>query len=39
MVALARELKVPVKLLGVGEGIEDLEDFNSPDFATALFVE
>jgi DNA polymerase III alpha subunit len=37
--ALARELKVPVKLLGVGEGIEDLEDFNSPDFATALFVE
>lgn len=39
VVALARELKVPVKLLGVGEGIQDLEDFNSPDFATALFVE
>ena len=39
VVALARELKVPVKLLGVGEGIQDLEDFNSRDFAAALFMD
>ncbi len=39
VVALARELKVPVKLLGVGEGLQDLEDFNSQDFAAALFTE
>lgn len=39
VVSLARELKIPVKLLGVGEGIQDLEDFNSADFAAALFTE
>ncbi|MGE5544036.1 MAG: signal recognition particle-docking protein FtsY [Bacillota bacterium] len=39
VVALARELKIPVKLLGVGESIQDLEDFSSQDFAAALFIE
>lgn len=39
VVALAREMKVPVKLLGIGEGMQDLEDFTSSDFAAALFVE
>jgi fused signal recognition particle receptor len=39
VVALARELKIPVKLLGVGEGMQDLEDFSSSDFAAALFIE
>jgi fused signal recognition particle receptor len=39
VVALAREMKVPVKLIGVGEGMQDLEDFSSSDFAAALFVE
>lgn len=39
VIALAREMKVPVKLLGVGEGMQDLEDFSSLHFAAALFTE
>ncbi len=39
VVALAQEMKIPVKLLGIGEGKEDLEDFSSIDFAAALFAE
>lgn len=35
-VAVARELKLPVLYLGVGEGADDLVDFNPRDFAHAL---
>ncbi|OQY38497.1 MAG: signal recognition particle-docking protein FtsY [Candidatus Cloacimonetes bacterium 4572_65] len=34
---IKRELKVPVKLIGVGEGIEDLQDFDAKDFVEAMF--
>lgn len=34
---IAKELKLPVKLIGVGEKMEDLKDFNSQDFVNALF--
>ena len=34
--AISRELGIPVKLIGVGEGIEDLRPFDAHDFATAL---
>lgn len=34
--AIAHELGLPVKLVGVGEGIEDLRPFNPHDFARAL---
>ena len=34
--AIAHELGLPVKLVGVGEGIEDLRPFNPRDFARAL---
>jgi fused signal recognition particle receptor len=34
--AIAGELGIPVKLIGVGEGIEDLRPFDAPEFATAL---
>ena len=34
--AISRELGIPVKLIGVGEGIADLRPFDAPDFATAL---
>lgn len=34
--AIARELGVPVKLIGVGEGLEDLRPFDPDDFARAL---
>ena len=35
-IAIAKELGVPVKYAGVGEGIEDLKPFNAADFAQAL---
>ena len=34
--AIARELEIPVKLIGVGEGIEDLRPFDAREFASAL---
>ncbi|MBQ4631335.1 MAG: signal recognition particle-docking protein FtsY [Clostridia bacterium] len=37
VLAIAHEQKVPVKLVGVGEGIDDLQDFSAEDFAKALF--
>ena len=35
-VAIAHELGLPVKLVGVGEGLEDLRPFDPHDFARAL---
>lgn len=37
VLAIAKELKLPVKLIGVGEKMEDLKEFNSEDFIKALF--
>ena len=34
--AIAHELGLPVKLVGVGEGLEDLRPFDPRDFARAL---
>ena len=34
--AIAKELQLPVKLIGVGESLEDLRPFDADDFATAL---
>ena len=36
-VAIQSELQVPVKYIGVGETIDDLQKFNSDDFVNALF--
>lgn len=36
-VAIQSELKVPVKYIGVGESIDDLQKFNSDEFVNALF--
>ena len=36
-VAIQSELNVPVKYIGVGESIDDLQKFNSDDFVNALF--
>ena len=38
-VAIAHELGVPVKLIGIGEGLEDLRPFDPHDFAHALLGE
>ena len=35
--AIQSELKVPVKYIGVGETIEDLQKFDSDEFVNALF--
>jgi fused signal recognition particle receptor len=35
--AIKKDLNIPVKLIGVGEGIEDMQDFVSEDFVKALF--
>ena len=37
--AIAGELGIPVKLIGVGEGIDDLRPFDPTEFATALLGE
>jgi fused signal recognition particle receptor len=37
--AIAKELELPVKLIGVGEAVEDLRPFDPEDFARALIAE
>ncbi len=37
IIAIAKEFNLPVKLIGVGEKIEDLKLFNPADFIEALF--
>jgi fused signal recognition particle receptor len=34
--AIAHELGLPVKLVGVGEGLDDLRPFDARDYANAL---
>jgi len=36
VVAIARELGVPVRYVGLGEGVDDLEEFDADAFARAL---
>ena len=36
-VAIESELDIPVKYIGVGESIDDLQKFNSDEFVNALF--
>ena len=37
VVGIKAELSMPVKWIGIGEGIDDLRPFNAEDFAKALF--
>ena len=39
VISIAKEQDIPVKFIGVGEGIDDLQVFNARDFARALFDE
>lgn len=39
VIAISRELDIPVKLVGIGEGIEDLREFSAEIFSNALFEE
>lgn len=38
-IAIQSELKLPVKFIGVGEGVNDLQDFDPVEFVEALFEE
>ncbi|NLM10922.1 MAG: signal recognition particle-docking protein FtsY [Clostridiaceae bacterium] len=38
IVSVKSELDIPVKFIGVGEKIDDLQPFNAQDFADALFI-
>lgn len=35
--SIMRELNIPVKFIGIGEGIEDLEEFNPKEFVDSIF--
>ena len=39
VIAISQEQKIPVKFVGVGEGINDLQEFDPVDFAKAIFDE
>jgi fused signal recognition particle receptor len=36
--ALAKQMGIPIRYIGVGEGIDDLQEFNAQNFVDALFV-
>jgi len=37
IIPICKELKIPIKFIGVGEGIEDLQPFDAKAFVDALF--
>ncbi len=37
VISICDELRIPVKLIGIGEAIDDLKQFNGPDFVRAIF--
>jgi fused signal recognition particle receptor len=37
--AIAKKLSIPIRYIGVGEGIDDLREFNAAEFIEALFAE
>lgn len=39
VIAIADELELPVRMVGLGEGVDDLSDFNPETFVKALFEE
>ncbi len=37
VIGICKEQDIPVKYVGVGEGVDDLQDFSAKDFSEALF--
>ena len=37
VIRIARELKIPIRYIGVGEGVDDLRPFDAVEFVEALF--
>lgn len=38
IISIAKDYKLPLKLIGVGEKVEDIKDFNKDDFIQSLFI-
>jgi fused signal recognition particle receptor len=36
-IAIRKELGIPIRMIGVGEGVDDLQPFNAQEFVEALF--
>jgi fused signal recognition particle receptor len=39
LLAIARQLRLPIRFVGLGEGVDDLEEFRAPEFVRALIGE
>ena len=37
IIGITEEMKIPIRYIGVGEGIDDLKEFNASEFVQALF--
>ncbi|MBN2032362.1 MAG: signal recognition particle-docking protein FtsY [Deltaproteobacteria bacterium] len=37
VVGICRQMKIPIKFIGIGEKMDDLRPFNAPDFVDAIF--
>jgi fused signal recognition particle receptor len=37
IIGITEELKIPIRYIGIGEGIDDLREFNASEFVQALF--
>jgi fused signal recognition particle receptor len=37
VVAICQELQLPLRFIGIGEGLEDLQHFNAEEFVRAIF--
>jgi len=37
IVGITEELKIPIRYIGIGEGVDDLREFNATEFVQALF--
>jgi fused signal recognition particle receptor len=37
VVAIQKQLGIPIKLIGVGEAVDELQPFNAREFVDALF--
>jgi fused signal recognition particle receptor len=37
IIGITQELSIPIRFIGIGEGIDDLREFNASEFVQALF--
>jgi fused signal recognition particle receptor len=37
IVGITEEFRIPIRYIGVGEGMDDLREFNASEFVQALF--